>query len=119
VANDNWQPDFKEWAPGEYEQRLPESWDDFSAGNRLKRVERLTHHIRAGADRTLCRQFVYTEEEWRSGCRNAGHEPNHGWIMQPGTEARTAPQPTAAPANSDLKTIGALVQEAFDDELPF
>jgi len=120
---DNWEPDYNEWAPGEYEQKLPESREDFDAKNRLKRVERLALEIERGADRSKCRQLIYTEEEWRSGCRNAGGEPRDGWIMQPGSEARTAPQstprPVAAPAKPDLETIGALVQEAFDDELPF
>ena len=90
---DNWEPHYREWSPGEWEAYLPASRDDCNADNRLKRVERLTLHIKAGADRTLCRNFVYTEEEWRSGCQRAGGEPGHGWIMRPGDAYKPQPKP--------------------------
>jgi hypothetical protein len=118
---DNYDPNFREWAPDEYEQWLPESWDEFNADNRLKRVERLSRHIKAGADRTMCRMFVYTEEEWRSGCLMAQKEPGHGWIMQPGAEHKPVapPKPAEMPVQSELVTIGEMIRDAFDEDLPF
>jgi hypothetical protein len=81
---DNWNnAEYREWQEGCWEKLLPRFTDDFDANNRLKRVERLAAHIRAGADRGICRGFVYTEEEWASGCRMAGHEPGEGWISRP------------------------------------
>lgn len=122
LMTDNYDPNYREWAPDEWEQWLPESWDEFNADNRLKRVERLAHHIKAGADRTMCRMFVYTEEEWRSGCMKAGKEPGHGWVMQPGPEPqkREIKIEVKPYEQSELATIGALIRDALeDDTLPF
>jgi hypothetical protein len=81
---DNWnQAEYREWKEGHWEKLLPLAWDNFDQDARLKRVERLARHIQAGADRTVCRCFVYTEEEWGSGCRKAGREPGEGWVTLP------------------------------------
>jgi hypothetical protein len=115
---DNWSPNYREWAPGEWEQTLSESREDFDPAHRLKRVERLSLHIKCGAERSLCRQFVYTEEEWRSGCRMAGGEPGHGWITQSGPKSKAEPKPApAVPVQSELVTIGALLGDY--DDIPF
>lgn len=96
---DNWTPNYHEWTPGEWEQRLPESRDDFKPENRLKRVERLAQEIRSGAPRSHCRAFVYTEEEWRSGSRMA--ETDQGWMAR---RERAEPEAKAF---------------AVDDKIPF
>ena len=81
---DNWNnAEYREWAPGCWEKLLPRFIEDFDQTNRLKRVERLSAHVQAGADRTMCRTFVRSEEEWVSGCRMAGREPGEGWITRP------------------------------------
>jgi hypothetical protein len=81
--SDNWEPGYRTWAEGRTEQLLPEALDEFNQENRLKRVERCAHHIRWGADRAMCRCFVYSEEEWRSAVRMAGSEPGDGWLSRP------------------------------------
>ena len=118
---DNYSPNYREWSSGHYEQWLPESRDEFNANNRLKRVERCAGHIKLGADRSMCRNFVYTEEEWRSGVRNAGKEPGEGWIMQPGAKLkRPAPQPEPVADTTKIspQTFADIYNESSDD-LPF
>ena len=88
---------YREWTPGRWENVLPSAVDDFDQENRNRRIEWSVSHIRAGADRDICRGFLRSEEEYRSACRQAGAEPGVGWIVRPdglrSTEHR--PQPVA------------------------
>jgi hypothetical protein len=105
VPEGSYDPDYHEWVDGRFEQCLPEKRTDVNANNRQKRVERLALHIECRADRSLCRQFVYTEEEWRSGCQMAGRgEPGEGWVTQPATKGQP---PT------DFRQIKVIPDELF------
>ena len=76
--------EYREWAPGEWEKRLPGARSFGEPKNKLERIERCALQIKAGAHRETCRQLIYTEEEFENACRMANKEPGFGWFTRPG-----------------------------------
>lgn len=104
-----------------WERILPEDVDDVKPDNREKRLKRCITHITAGADRSLCRAFIRSEEEWRAACNRAGKEPGEGWLTRPGDMVNVGSYHAATfAAPKETSHMIENIADLLDDvEIPF